>query len=187
MIIMRRRTKTYFKEDTTTGRFKREEVTIAFSKSGVDQEWVVRTNNGRLLTDQVSTNWNKPTYLRSVQHCNSLEDVLAYLNFYAYSRFSIKIVRVRDYTDVNTKAILDFDINVKKLQGTVYFGRYEIIFTHNDYDCFVTYIGHLSTTVNDGTFLVRGKRDLLQRTNSIIGKLSSSIEFLEALKKIEIV
>jgi len=174
-----------YKEDTKTGQYKREEVVIKFSKNGVDQEWTVRFNKGRLLTDEVNTNWSKPTYLRSVEHCKTLEDVLAYLGFYAYSRSSIKIIAVRDWENKGLKAILDFDINLNKLQGTVYFGRYEIIFNHNENDCFVTYIGHLSPTVNDGTYLVRGKRDLLGRTNNIIGRLASSMEFLQALKKIE--
>ena len=187
-----------YKDLAKTGQYKREVVIIKFSKSGVDQEWCIRLNNGRLLTDEVHTYWNEPTYLKTKEHCKTLEDVLAYLGFYAYSRSSIKIIGVRDYTDKGLKAILDFDINVKKLQGSVYFGRYEIIFTHGDNngkntkndnntknDCFVTYIGHLSPTVNDGTYLVRGKRDLLKRTNNIIGRLASDMEFLQALKKIE--
>jgi hypothetical protein len=179
-----RKTRTY-KQDTRTGQYRREEVVIKFSKHGVDQEWRVRFNNGRLLTNEVYTNWGKPTYLRTKEHCNSLEDVLAYLGFYAYSRSSIKIVGVYDCENKGLKAILDFDINLNKLKGSVYFGRYEIIFNHNETDCFVTYIGHLSPTVNDGTYLVRGKRDLLVRTNNIIGRLNSSMEFLQALKKIE--
>ena len=179
-----RKTKTY-KVDTRTGQYRREEVIIRFSKSGCDQEWRVRFNNGRLLTDEVYTSWNNATYLRTKEHCKTLEDVLAYLGFYAYSRSSIKIIGVHDCENKGLKAILDFDINLNKLQGSVYFGRYEIKFTHNENDCFVTYIGHLSPTVNDGTYLVRGKRDLLQRTNIIIGRLNSSIEFLQALKKIE--
>ena len=179
-----RKTRTY-KQDTRTGQYRREEVTIKFSKSGCDQEWTVRFNNGRLLTDEVNTNWNKPTYLRTEEGCKTLEDVLTFLYTYSYAKHFVKIVRVINWENKITKDILDFDINLNKLKGTVYFGRYEIIFNHNEFDCFVTYIGHLSKTVNDGTYLVRGKRDLLKRTNDIVGRLASSMEFLQALKKIE--
>ncbi len=179
-----RKAKTY-KEFITTGTYRREEVTIKFSKSGCDQEWSVRFNNGRLLTNEVHTNWNKPTYLRTQEGCKTLEDVLTFLYTYSFAKHFVKIVSVRDWENKISKSILDFDINLNKLQGTVYFGRYEIIFNHNEFDCFVTYIGHLSMKVNDGTFLVRGKRDLLRRTNEIVGRLASSMEFLQALKKIE--
>ena len=175
-----RKTRTY-KEFNTTGTFKREEVWIKFSRSGVDQEWTLRFNNGRLITDEVHTNWDKSTHLRRDIGCKNLQDVLEFLYKYSYSKNLIKIIRVRDYTDTRTKAILDFDIDFKALKGSVYFGRHEISFNEG----YATFTGNYGRKINDGTYKIRGKRDLLLYTNQIVGRLADNMEFIKAIKKLE--
>jgi hypothetical protein len=167
------------------GTNKRETISIKFTKSGVEQEWRLYFHSGRLLTDQVCVYYNPLVYLRSVEHCKTLEDVIAFLEKYSYDKRFTTISNVGD-RDVNDrrlneiKKILNLNINSFKLNGTLHWGRYTIEFKNG----FVSYIRHYN--INDGTFKITGVRDLILLTEKLIGKLDSYYEFALALKRIEV-
>lgn len=178
--------KTYFKRNTPNTRYIREKIDIEFSKSGIKQTWSLFFNKGRLLTDEVNTNYQPNTYLRSTEKCKTLEDVLTFLYSYSYLP---DYVRIASHTDLlgsqwgylpRLKAVLDIKINFKKLYGTVYFGRHAITFS----DGYVNFL--FKNTVNDGTYMITGKRDLLSVTHKLLGNLQSDADFLLAVKKLEV-
>lgn len=177
---------TYLNQNTPKVRYDREKIDIEFSKSGITQKWNLFFNKGRLLTDEVFTSYNSNTNLRKVEKCVTLLDVLMFLYQYSYSP---TYVRIASHTDLlgsqwgylpRLKAMVDIKIDFKKLYGTVYFGRHTITFT----DGYVSFL--FKNNVNDGTYELTGKRDLLKLTNKLVGNLESEVNFLLAVKKLEV-
>jgi len=166
------------------GKNKREFVRIKFSKSGVPQEWNLYFHSGRLLTNEVYANWNPVVYLRTVEKCRTLNDVIEFLKVYSYAEHFIVIGEVLNMDERGMKRsallqLLQLKINVKALQGCVYWGRHTITFD----DGSVNFrMGH----INDGTFTITGIRDLLRITEKLIGRLASDYEYLKAVKKLEL-
>lgn len=164
-------------------RYKRELITITFSKSGVQQEWKLHFNNNRLLTDEAFTSYQKTVYLRSVEKCKTLEDVLQFLTEYAFDKRSVKILRMQNSDEhqhnLNLIKIINIKIDFSKVKGSVYFGRHTITFNNN----IVSFL--IKNTIDDGTYLITGKYDLLKLTNKILGNLQSDVNFLTAVKRLE--
>jgi len=167
------------------GTNKRESIHIRFTKSGVEQEWRLLFHSGRLLTDKVFANYNPPVYLKTVEHCKTLEDVITFLDKYSYDNRFTTISEVGN-RDINFRGlneiqkILNLKINIYDLNGTLHWGRYTIEFKNG----FVSYIRHYN--INDGTFKITSVRDLILLTEKLIGKLDSYYEFALALKRIEV-
>jgi hypothetical protein len=175
----------YLNQNTPKVRYDREKIDIEFSKSGVTQTWNLFFNKGRLLTNEVFTSYNPNTQLRTTEKCVTLEDVLRFLYQYSYSP---TYVRIASHTDLlgsqwgylpRLKALLDVRIDFNKLYGCVYFGRHTITFS----DGYVNFL--FKNSVNDGTYKLTGKRDLLKLTNKLVGNLQNDIDFLLAVKKLE--
>ena len=167
-------------------RCKRERIIIEFSKSGVKQQWSLMFNNNRLLTDECYTNWNASTYLRSVEKCKTLEDVLTFLYTYSCSHTLVKIVVHTDLFNCPFSKLKNLDdlrkikINYSTLNGSVYFGSYTITFENG---C-VSFIRNMPKII-DGQFELTGSRDLIKHTENIVGRLESQLDFLTAVKKLE--
>ena len=180
------KTDKYLKKHIPSTRYRREKISLEFSKSGVKQEWALFFNTSRLLTDKVYTSYNEPIYLRSTENCKTLEDVLMFLYNYSFSETFVRVISQLNLLEnhlgglYRLNEILKFSLDVKKLSGSVYFGRYEINFD-NGYVSFL-----FSKIINDGTYKITGKRDLLKITNQILNRLRSNIEFLQAVKRLEI-
>lgn len=172
------------KYSNKTMRYKRELIKIGFSKSGVDVQWELKFHSGRLCTDRINMIYDKDIQLRTIEKCRSLEDVLKFLEGYAYTKKSVKVIDIINRDENNfykyIKAILDFPLDVKKLNGSVYFGLHEIIFIGKSVRFMYRGIH------NDGTYFFTGKFDLLQTVKIILPSLRSDLEFLHALKKIEV-
>lgn len=160
-------------------RYKNEYFEIQFSKSGVIQSNRIYFNNNRLLTDEINISYNPSIYLRSVEKCKTLEDVLKFYYEYSYLPDYVRILKHEDTTDKELKKILDFTLNFNKINGTVYFGEFEIIIMNN----IVSFM--LFPRYDFGTYVFTGKFDLLKIVNNVIGRLGSNIDFLSAIKKLE--
>jgi hypothetical protein len=166
------------------GTNKREAVTVIFSKNGVDQNWNLFFNSGRLLTDKVYISYNPPVFLRTVEKCKTLNDVIDFLNEYVLSQRFVTIGMVSNsdgnfFKRIEILKLMDLKLNPFKLKGTLHWGRHTIEFK----DGYVSFT--LSNTYNDGTYKITGLKDILRITNKIVGNLHSNYEFALALKKIE--
>lgn len=168
--------------------YARCKVTIQFIKNGVDQTWGLYFNKGKLLTDEVNVFYGPSIRLRKDFKCKSLNDVLVFLYDYSFSPTLTKIINIVDLLDSKfsyysrLKSFINIKIDFNSVKGTLYWGRYEIIFENG----YVTFIGHLSVKVNDGTYEIKDKRNLLRIVNKLVGTLESEIDFLNAVKNLEI-
>jgi hypothetical protein len=159
-------------------RYKREEFVIQFSKSGEMIDRRLLFHNDRLLTDVIYFAYAPPVYLRSVEKCKTLEDVLKFLYTFSYLPKWVKILRHYDTTNKKLKEILDFKLDLTKVDGWVYFGEYKIHIQNNT----ITFI--MFPSYDCGTYNIIGKFDLLRIVNKILN-LHSNLEFLIAVKKLE--
>jgi len=159
------------------GKARIEQVRIMFTKAGVEQEWRLMFNKGRLLTDTVYTSYCNTCYLRSVEHCKTLEDVVNFLKTWAYSM---------DWTIIGTpheqKSIVaevgKYNINPYKLEGVLYWGVYTITFTPG-------YVHFLRSGItDDGTHEIHGVRHLIGLVKLFVG--GAGLDFVKKLKEIEI-
>jgi hypothetical protein len=157
------------------GKARIEHISVKFTKAGVEQEWRLKFNKGRLLTDGVYTSYCETRYLRTVEHCKTLEDVINFLKTWAYSM---------DWTTIGNpheeKSIVDeigkYNINPYKLEGVLYWGRYTITFTPG-------YVHFLFAGItDDGTYEIHGVRHLLTTLKRFVG---CGMDLVKAVKNIE--
>lgn len=180
---METKTETYLKRLIPIIRYKREKISVGFSKSGVDQTWELYFNKGRLLTDKIHTNYQEPIYLRQVEKLKTLKQVLLFLHTYSYNEASVKIISQLNLLDngylYRLNEILNFNLDIKKVKGIVYFGSYTISFDNGN-------VSFLYRGIHDyGTYKITGKFDLLKTVNNILNRVQSNIEFLHRVKKLE--
>jgi len=168
----------------TTTRYKRESIIISFDKSGITYEWRLLFHSGRLRTNKVIIDYNQDVYLKTNENCRSLDDVLKFLENYAFTKKSVKVIDIQNIDDQkyyqHLKSIINFPLDINKLNGSVYFGLYRITLAGNSVR--FVYRG----IYNDGTHFFTGKFDLLKTVRKFLPNLLSDIEFLNAVKKIEI-
>lgn len=164
-------------------RYKRELIEIKFSKNGIDQNWLLRFNNDRLLTDKVFVGYSEPVYLKTIQKCKTLEDVINFLKVYSYFKKSAHTIINLDTQreKVELSNILKLRINFKKVSGEIYWGSYTIVFDNG-----FMYFYRNIPKVLDYYGEIINFRNLLNITEKIVGRLQSREDFLSAVKKLEI-
>jgi hypothetical protein len=167
------------------GKARMELVKVDFTKAGVDQSWDLMFNKGRLLTDQVYTSYCESCFLRSIQHCKTLEDVIEFLKTWAYS-MKWTIIHGPYEQKSLVAEIGKYNLNPYKLKGVLYWGRHTITFTPG-------YVHFLFAGItDDGTYEIYGVRHILKLIRQLVFSndnyihQKSYIELVIAMKKIEI-
>ena len=163
-------------------RYKRELIKINFSENGIDQNWFLRFNNNRLLTDKVFViGYGPPFYLKTNNKCKTLEQVIDLLkiNFKKIKYTIINLDMEREKVELSN--ILKLRIDFKKVSGEIYWGSHTILF-HNGFICFYRNVPKVLEYYGE----IISFRNLLNITENIVGRLESKEKFLTAVKKLEI-
>jgi hypothetical protein len=159
------------------GKTRKEYIRLMFTKAGVEQQWNLFFNKGKLLTDVVYTSYCYTCYLRSVEHCKTLEDVIEFLKTWAYSMDRTTISGPHKQLTI-VEEVGKYNINPYKLNGVLYWGIYTYTFTPG-------YVHFLRSGItDDGTHKIHGIRHLLGIVKLIGG--SVGLDFVKKLKEIEI-